>query len=91
MSDHSRPSAADQPVDAKMRAEGRRWLETWKVTAPILEAERFAHLRQLDDATSAREARDLVWPMGTLGEERRGDDAAGLTLIKVLQARLAAR
>jgi hypothetical protein len=70
------------PLDAEGRAQMKRWLETWKRLGPILDAERVEGLRRLDDAESARIARDLVWPMGTLGDYRGGDDAAGIEPMK---------
>ena len=60
----------------------RQWLENWKRVGPILEAERIEALQRLDDAEAARIARDLVWPIGTLGDERGGDDGEGLVPMK---------
>ena len=60
----------------------KQWVDNWARVGPILEAERLARLRQLDDAESARIARDVVWPMGTLGDHRGGDDAAGILPMK---------
>ena len=73
---------AAQPVDAKARAQMKQWLDNWQRVGPILEAERLDQLRRLDDEESARIARDLVWPMGTLGDDRGGDDASGLVPMK---------
>lgn len=71
-----------RPLDADSRARMKQWVDNWAQTGPILEAERLARLRQLDDAESARIARDIVWPMGTLGDHRGGDDAAGIVPMK---------
>jgi hypothetical protein len=71
-----------QPVDAKTRAQMKQWLDNWQRVSPQLEAERLEQLRRLDDGESARVARDLVWPMGTLGGNRGGDDAGGLLPMK---------
>jgi hypothetical protein len=79
-------SAVPAAMDAETRHQMKQWLDHWKRVAPILEANRLERLRQLDDAESARIACDLVWPMGTLGGHRGGDDAAGLQPMKnVLQ------
>lgn len=74
--------------DADTRAALRRWLDTWQRVGPEREAERLQALRALDDAESARIARDLVWPLGTLDNNRGGDDAAGLITMKALLRKL---
>lgn len=91
MASHRSHDPAQNPVlTDDERAAMKRWLDHWKVAGPILESERLAHLRALDDESAAREAL-LVWPLGTLAGDRRGDDGAGLEVIKQLQARLADR
>ena len=60
------------------RAQGRRWLENWRVSGEILEAERAAKLVSLSDVEAARLALDL-W---LFAHPRRGDDAEGLILFK---------
>ena len=71
-------SSDPPPPDADVRAQMRRWLDNWKRMGPGLEAERITRLQQLDDVESARIAREIVWPMGTLGDHRGGDDGAGI-------------
>ena len=56
----------------------RQWLENWKVAAPILDADRVARLRQLDEAAAARVAVDL-WSMARVGT---GDSGEGLKPMK---------
>jgi hypothetical protein len=70
------------PLDAEGLAQMKRWLEHWTRLGPLLEAERIEGLRRLDDVEAARIARDLVWPMATLGDHRGGDDAAGIEPMK---------
>jgi len=69
----------------------KQWIDNWRSVSPWLEAARLEELRGLDDAESARIARDLVWPMGTLGSDRGGDDGAGLVRMKDALQRLGAR
>ena len=69
-------------IDTETRARMKQWLDNWRSVSPLLEAELLEELRRLDDAESARIARDLVWPMGTLGSDRGGDDGAGLVPMK---------
>ena len=75
------------PYDEKARAAMRQWLENWKVAAPILDADRVARLRQLDDAAAARIALDL-WSMAPIGA---GDSGEGLKPMKNALRRLAGR
>ena len=59
--------------DEKARAATKQWLESWKVAGPILDAERVANLRRLDDATAARIALGL-WSMARLGTGDSGEE-----------------
>lgn len=69
----------------------KQWIDNWRRVSPLLEAERLEALRGLDEAESARIARDLVWPMGTPGSDRGGDDGAGLVPMKDALRQLGAR
>ena len=86
--DATATGAAQAAIDAETRRQMKQWLDQWKRAGPILEGERLERLRQLDDAESARIACDLVWPMGTLGDHRSGDDAAGLEPMKAALGKL---
>lgn len=81
----------ERPFDDKARAQMKEWVDNWKRVGPILEAERVAELRGLSETESARIAVELVWPMGTLGDHRGGDDAAGLMPMKDALLKLGAR
>lgn len=69
----------------------KQWLDQWQRVGPSLEAERLERLCSLDDVESGRIARELVWPMGTLGDHRGGDDAAGLVPLKEALQKLGQR
>ena len=66
----------------------RRWLDEWRLRGQVLETERIARLRALDETESARIARRLLWPMAQLG---LGDSAEGLLRMKHALRFLAAR
>jgi hypothetical protein len=68
-----------------------RWLDDWRRMEPLLESERTRELQALTDEDAARIAVDLVWPMGTLGDDPGGDDGAGLEVIVALQQAQAGR
>ena len=87
----SQPTGAEPPLDAETHAQMKQWLDNWKRVGPLLEAERLEKLRRLDDTESARIACDLVWPMGTLGDHRGGDDAAGIVPMKEALGKLGMR
>ena len=74
--------SAPPVIDPVTRAQLGQWLATWQRMGPILEAERTAELQALTEVEAARIAVELVWPMGTLGDHRGGDDAEGLVAIK---------
>ena len=78
------PAEPVNPADPEVRAQMKQWLDQWARVAPILEAERLENLRALDEAEAGRISRELVWPLGTLGDHRGGDDGAGL--IPVIEA-----
>jgi hypothetical protein len=78
-------------IDTETRARLKHWIDNWRRVSPLLEAERLEALRGLDDPEPARIARDLVWPMGTLGSDRGGDDGAGLVRMKDALRQLGAR
>jgi hypothetical protein len=75
-------------ADDVTRADMRRWLDTWKRVGPILDAERVANLRKMDEAESARIAVASLWPMARVGA---GDWGEGLAPMKDALRRLAAR
>lgn len=72
------PDEPSKPVsaalDAKTRAEGKRWLETWKRVGPILEQERWDRVVAMTDADARQAATWLFelwqadWPTDE-GEE----------------------
>jgi hypothetical protein len=64
----------------------RRWLDQWKTAGPVLEAERIAALRGLDEAGAARIASDMLWPLAAPGG---GDDGAALLGMSAALRRLA--
>ncbi len=70
------------PLDPETRSQARRWLDTWGWLGRSLEDLHTKDLRALDDTSAARIAVELVWPLGTLGDHRGGDDGAGLLSIK---------
>ena len=82
---------AVRPFDDRARAQMKEWIDQWKRAGPILEARRVAELRALSEAEAARIAVELVWPMGTLGDRRGGDDATGLMAMKDALSKLAMR
>ena len=67
------------PLDEAGRAGMKQWLDQWKQAGPILEAERVANLRKLDDPESARIAVELLWPLARVG---LGDAGEGLVPMK---------
>jgi hypothetical protein len=69
-----------RPLTDDERAQGRRWLENWRVVGAILEDERAERLRALTDADAARTAAD-VWLLARPGS---GDDGEGLLSMKSL-------
>jgi hypothetical protein len=77
------------PLDAEGRAQMKRWLDQWKRSGTVLDAQRLEELRGLDDIEAARIACDIVWPMGTLGDPG-GDDAAGIVPMQAVLWKLAA-
>lgn len=80
--------AALQPQVAgdNANADLRRWLDEWRVRAEVLDGERLARLRALDETEAARIACDLLWPMARIGA---GDSAEGLIPIKTALRQLA--
>jgi hypothetical protein len=78
--------ASGTPItpDANIRAEMKRWLENWKRTGPILEAEGWARLEALTDATAQQVSTDLLelWQ-----PDWRGDDGEELLLHQRVFAR----
>ncbi len=69
-----------RPLTDDERAQGRRWLENWRIVGAILEEERAEGLRALTDADAARTAVDL-WRFARPGS---GDDGEGLLSMKDL-------
>ena len=65
----------------------KQWLEHWKIAGPIIDANRVAHLRHLDDGSAARIALDL-WSMADIGT---GDSGEGLRSMTEALRRLAER
>jgi hypothetical protein len=74
-----------RPLTDDERAEGRRWLDNWRVVGAILEEERAERLRTMTDADAARITIDL-WRFARPGA---GDDAQGLLSMKALLAKAA--
>jgi hypothetical protein len=68
------------PLTDDERAQGRVWLENWRVVGAILEEERAERLRALTDTDAARIAVDL-WRFARPGA---GDDGEGLLTMKHL-------
>lgn len=87
----TKPTAPVDLTNPDVRAQMKQWVEQWKRIAPVLDAERTAALQAMTEADAARIAVEIVWPIGTLGEYRGGDDGAGLEAIVRLQRRAAAR
>ena len=61
------------PVDlsrADVRAGLKRWLDTWKVTGPLLDQERAERLAQMTDDEAQRQTRDLfaLWRPSALDD-----------------------
>jgi hypothetical protein len=61
-------------LNAERRAQGRRWLNAWREAGAVLEAERQAHLRALDDDSSWEEAQALfaLWEPDWAGDAGDG-------------------
>jgi hypothetical protein len=68
------------PLTDDERAQGRRWLENWRVVGAILEEERAERLRTLTDEDAVRTTLD-VWCFALPGS---GDDGEGLVSMKHL-------
>ena len=61
-------------LDAESRAQAKQWLDNWQRVGPMLEQERWDHVKALTDADAARDALRLFdlwqpdWPADR-GEE----------------------
>ena len=80
-------STSSPPYDEKARADLKQWLEHWKIAGTIMDANRVAYLRKLDDAAAARMALDL-WSMADIGT---GDSGEGLEPMTAALRLLASR
>jgi hypothetical protein len=65
----TREAASTAGADEK--AEMRRWVESWKVVGPLLEADRWARLLACSDAELRRQSKDLLslWRPGIAGDD----------------------
>jgi hypothetical protein len=73
------------PFDAEARRATAQWLALWARNGRELDARRVEDLRMLTDASAARIAVDVVWPMAPLAP---GDAGEGLRPIREVLTRL---
>ena len=71
----SHDRARGEPLDADMRAAGKRWLENWKRVGPILDAERWERLHTMSVADAQQASQNVLelWQ-----PDWHGDDGEGL-------------
>jgi hypothetical protein len=64
---------------AEEREQMRRWLDNWRRTGPLLDAERHARIAALTDEEAWRESQSLLtaWEPGMTG-----DNGEGLSLFR---------
>jgi hypothetical protein len=77
MSDKRTPPSNRLPLNVEERAQMKQWLDNWKRTGPILEAERWARLRAMTDEQAQRSSQ-LVLELWQ--PDWHGDDGEELLL-----------